>query len=51
MIGEGFEVVCEVARDNERARQDEYAKLADALTARREGIPLELWRSLPDAED
>lgn len=46
----GFEVLREVAKDNEQAREDEYSRLAESLNNRRECIPLELWRSLPDAE-
>jgi hypothetical protein len=49
-MSDGFEVLRDVKRDNERAREVEYERLADALHNRRESIPIELWRALPDAE-
>ncbi|MEB8341792.1 hypothetical protein [Streptomyces endophyticus] len=47
---DGFEVLRDVKRDNERAREVEYERLADALHDRRERVPLEMWRALPDAD-
>ncbi|WP_157877669.1 hypothetical protein [Streptomyces kanamyceticus] len=47
----GFEILRDVAAHNAAARDAEYDRLADALTARREGIDTSLWRCLPDADD
>ncbi|WP_409059966.1 hypothetical protein [Streptomyces sp. SYP-A7185] len=47
----GFEMLREVKQHNDQARDAEYERLADALDTRREGLDLELWRALPDADD
>jgi hypothetical protein len=50
MSRNGFEVLVEAAEDNARARDSALFEEDDSpMAPRREGIPVNLWRALPDS--